>query len=349
MTIRVHGFWGAGAAGDLVASGATTLPPSLDDLPNARRSVVEARPATDSTCVYVGTLNGAYHYGPADIVGVGHLVGAFGITDNRAPGTAVAAAFAVEGRVHATTGHQAFTSAFTPAVQGQSEGAGGTIGIHTDYHSPELTDHDHINVRFCLINSDPNKPIKTAGVIDTPGGRLIPRSRVGAATGRYYPIEGVTGLYAGVPLGRGVVWAVPIVVPDRAVYTRIGFTLGSGIASCTARLGLYADAGGVPGDLILDAGTVSCGTGDVGAREVVIAQDLFPGLFWICIQAEGGAGDPAITWAGVNAWSVVGMSTPTAHDSAATIANTGALPASFGAASMTGAGFAPFMWLRVVP
>lgn len=349
MNVRVHGFWGGGAGAiDLVASGATTLPPSLDDLPAARRSVVESRPETDSGNVYVGTLNCAYHYGPADIVGVGHLVGAFGITDNRAPGTTVAAAFAVEGRVHASTGHQAFTSAFTPAVQGQSEGAAGTIGIHTDYHSPLLTDHAHIGARFCLVNSDPNKPIKTAGVVDTPGGRLIPRSRVGVAVGRYYPIEGVTGLFAGTPLGRGVVWAVPIVVPDRAVYTRIGFTLDGGVDSCVARLGLFTDAAGAPADLILDAGTINCGTGDVGTREIVIAQELFPGLYWVCIQAEGGAGDPSITWAAVNAWSVLGMSTPTAHDSAATIANTGALPASFGAASMTGAGFAPFMWLRAL-
>lgn len=349
MTVKVRGFWGGGATLDVVASSSTTLPPSLDDLPHARRSVVEARPETDSGNVYVGTLNCAYHYGPADIIGVGHLVGAFGITDNRAPGTTVAAAFAVEGRVHATTGHQAFTAAFTPAVQGQSEGAGGTVGIHTDYFSPELTDHDHISVRFCLINFDPNKPIKTAGVVDTPGGRLIPRSRVGAAPGRYYPIEGVTALYANTPLGRGVAWAMPIVVPDRAVYTRVGFTLGVGVASCVARLGLFTDAAGAPADLILDAGSINCGTADVGAREIAIAQELFPGLYWICIQAEGGASDPSITWASVNAWSVLGMSNPTAHDSAATIANTGALPASFGAASMTGGGFAPFLWLRVVP
>lgn len=330
-----------------LSSTETTLPVSLEDLPTASKSKVETRPVTNSSTVYLGKYGSAIHFGPGDIVGNGHLVGVFGLTDNKSTGT-VAGAYGVEGRIHASNGHQTFTASMTAAVQGQSEGAGGTIGIHTDYYSPLLSDHSHIVVKYCLLNSDPNKILKTEGNIEMPGGRVIPRNRVGVAASRYYPIEGVNALYAGTALTRGVLWACPLVVHDTATYTRIGFTLGTGIASNTARLGIYKDNAGVPDSLVLDAGTVTCDPGDVGTREITISQKLFPGIYWVCIQSEGGASDPAITWAGVNAYNIVGMLSPTSNDTVAFVGNTGALPASFGSASFGGGGFSPFLWLRVI-
>lgn len=326
----------------------TALAATIETIPANARFITESRPATDSTAVYFGGLLGTYHYGPGDITGTGHIVGAFGVIDNKTGGTTVAAGYAVEGRVQATAGDFTFTSSFIAAAQSVTDGAAGAVGIHADFYSPTYGDHAHMVVKYTLLNTDPDKVLQTAGVMKSAGSTVVPRTRVGTAANRYYPIEGVTGLFAGTAATRGTLYASAIVVPDRATYTRIGFTLGTGITSCTARLGLYADSDGMPGDLILDAGTITCEPGDAGTREITISQEMFPGLYWICIQPEGGASDPAITWASVNAWSIIGMSGPTTHDSCALVANTGALPASFGAGSLGGGGFAPFLWLRKV-
>lgn len=337
---------GPGLSFPAVVDRSTGLASSIDEIPAASRSVLESRPDGESTAVYFGQMSAVYHYGPGEIVGSGHIVGRIGIVDNLSA-AGVAGGYAVEGRVQSTgAGGFDFTASFIPAVQSVTDGAVGGITVHADYYSPLLADHEHITAKFSLLNDDPDKPIRTAGVIESPCGEVIPRARVGVAPGRYYPIEGVTGLFPGTAISRGVLTAAPIVVPKKDTYTRIGFTLGTGVADCTARLGLFRDADGVPGELVFDAGTVLCGTGDAGAREIVIDKLLDAGIYWIAIQPEGGASDPGITWASVNAWSVIGMSAATAQDSCAVVANTGELPAEIEGAALTGGGFAPFLWLR---
>jgi len=66
---------------------------------------------------------------------------------------------------------------------------------------------------------------------------------------------------------------------DRIAYEQ---TVAGTDASSVMRLGLYADNGAcAPGSLILDAGTVPCGTGSgTGSKEIVINLRLPPGLYW---------------------------------------------------------------------
>lgn len=75
-------------------------------------------------------------------------------------------------------------------------------------------------------------------------------------------------------------------VPNAVTLTRIGAEVTTvGDAACTVRLGIYADAGGYPGALMVDAGTIA---GDaVAVAEKTISTALAPGLYWIGAVAQG--------------------------------------------------------------
>lgn len=80
---------------------------------------------------------------------------------------------------------------------------------------------------------------------------------------------------------------VPIPVPRSLTIDRIGIEVtSSATGSPTVRLGVYADANGVPGALILDAGTVDAST--TGFKEITISQALTAGLVWLACAQQGG-------------------------------------------------------------
>lgn len=80
--------------------------------------------------------------------------------------------------------------------------------------------------------------------------------------------------------GLGYLCLSPIVMPSSATATAICLEITSGASGGTVRLGIYADAGGVPGTLILDAGTIS-GTLS-GLQSITISQALTGGTsYWI--------------------------------------------------------------------
>jgi hypothetical protein len=86
-------------------------------------------------------------------------------------------------------------------------------------------------------------------------------------------------------LVANTLYAIPFVCPKAITLDRIGINVTT-LKAGAARLGIYADAGGVrtcyPGTLLLDAGTVDTGT--VGVKSININQALTGNtLYWLVI------------------------------------------------------------------
>ena len=79
-------------------------------------------------------------------------------------------------------------------------------------------------------------------------------------------------------------YVYPFYVPLRTTFDRISIHVTAEAAG-SARLGVYADDGSIyPGDLVLDAGTVSVGT--AGQKEIEISLMLEPGLYWLAFMSN---------------------------------------------------------------
>lgn len=123
-------------------------------------------------------------------------------------------------------------------------------------------------------------------------------------------------------------YALPIFVPQDSTYTGIGISVTT-IGGSSARLGIYENLGGVPGDLLLDAGTVPTTT--TGAKEISISEDLTSGWYWLTMVFNGAATISA-TDTNINVLPILGGANGggsiTAHYY--TAHTFGALPAAFG-------------------
>jgi hypothetical protein len=87
-----------------------------------------------------------------------------------------------------------------------------------------------------------------------------------------------------------VAYYTPIVVSATTTLDRIQVATGttfSGTATC--RLGIYADGGGKPTTLILDAGTFTTSTANQ-SQSITINQALQPGLYWLTFVSQDPAG-----------------------------------------------------------
>ena len=72
---------------------------------------------------------------------------------------------------------------------------------------------------------------------------------------------------------------LPFYVPDSQTFDRIAINVTT-LSAGSARLGIYADTGGVyPGELLVDAGEVDTGT--AGIKWCAINVTLLPGLYWL--------------------------------------------------------------------
>lgn len=83
----------------------------------------------------------------------------------------------------------------------------------------------------------------------------------------------------------GQISYIPIFVPERTTYDRIGINvqLGDGVGGlCDLRI--YNWVGGLPGSQVLSAGTVS--TNLAGAQEIVINQTLERGYYFLASRCD---------------------------------------------------------------
>ena len=75
---------------------------------------------------------------------------------------------------------------------------------------------------------------------------------------------------------------------ERAVTVdRIGLNISAGVSGSTVRLGIYGDTGGLPGTLLVDAGTIN--SASTGYMEISISTALTVGRVWLCAVMQGGA------------------------------------------------------------
>lgn len=297
-----------------------------------------------------------------DINGVGHGNAQFAYLKMRGGGDVILGN-AHESRIEnfATTGGQLNAYCVAAGNQG-ADGNSGNVLEFNGLKFPDLSGatYNRLLNRRVIRNDDPQAIIQSAGravlsrIQDGSGNlqyqqTVIPRVRPDSKTGRYIPIQGVTALYPNTAISRSVCWAMPIVIPNRMTITSMGFILGTGIASCVGRIGAWADkpSGAQPDVMLLDAGTITCGVGDVGTREITgLSLTVDPGVLWGSLQFTGGAGDPSITYAGVNGFDLIDMAAPTTQESGCYFANATTLPANFGTPTYFGGGFSPYMWVR---
>lgn len=135
-----------------------------------------------------------------------------------------------------------------------------------------------------------------------------------------------TGLYYGPILFSGDLasavtqdseYAAAFGVGAATTFDRIGLEITTFAASNVVRLGIRHDAGGYPGAVLLDAGTIDASTN--GFKEITISQRLPAGLWWVTATLQGGTG-AQIRYRSLSAW--VG-STLTSTNSSAGFIQTG--------------------------
>ncbi len=82
----------------------------------------------------------------------------------------------------------------------------------------------------------------------------------------------------------GVIYYIPIFVSEDTTYTAIAITVKT-LAVGTADLRIFTWSSGVPGALILSAGTVD--TGSTGEKSIVISQALTRGYYFLAVRCSG--------------------------------------------------------------
>lgn len=103
----------------------------------------------------------------------------------------------------------------------------------------------------------------------------------------YYP-QSNGGVSVGTAaLATNRIMAVPFYCNEDATATKIGFnvTTGTGSASDLYRLGIFENSGGLPSDLVVDAGEISVET--TGEKEITISQALSARTwYWLALQTN---------------------------------------------------------------
>jgi hypothetical protein len=105
------------------------------------------------------------------------------------------------------------------------------------------------------------------------------------------PTIGKRTASATLSLVAGRIYTCPIIIQRTATANRINVQITSTSAT-SIRLGIYEELSGAPGDLLLDAGTVSAAS--TGNKAITISQELTPGIYFLCLLAEGTPGVDAI-------------------------------------------------------
>jgi hypothetical protein len=102
-------------------------------------------------------------------------------------------------------------------------------------------------------------------------------------SGLYYFTGSVSTTTGSSPNGQMRV--SPFIIPNPVTLARIGAEVTTiGDAGSKLRLGIYADAGGNPGALIVDAGQIA---GDsVSVQELTINVTLSPGVYWAAVVTQ---------------------------------------------------------------
>lgn len=158
--------------------------------------------------------------------------------------------------------------------------------------------------------------------------------QLGYVSGPYYLAPGIT-MTAGVTLASAnVLYATPFLAFAAQTFTKISIDVTAAAAGASCELGIYANTGGKPGALLVDAGNVSVAT--TGIKEITGASiPLTPGWWWEAVVCNGTPG--LITFGasgagGGSPWQMGYLSLGSSPNLAYAVSQTyGALPSTFGA------------------
>lgn len=89
-------------------------------------------------------------------------------------------------------------------------------------------------------------------------------------------------------LTQSVEYASPVFFHKAVTLNRLGVAVTATAASSTIRLGIRNDSDGVPGTVVLDAGTIDSAS-TTGEFFITISQALSPGWYWFTATPQGGA------------------------------------------------------------
>jgi hypothetical protein len=164
------------------------------------------------------------------------------------------------------------------------------------------------------------------------------------ATGQWYGPPGYDQAFHNATPTLNQEIAVPFPMSRAETITGLIVRTNTGIASSTLRIGIRADNNGLPGTLLLDAGTVD--TSIVGNRSLTVslavaasagliwitttAQGVAPDMLTMTLNASGGAPSAAHSWNGPNP----NFSASNGYTGPG--GTTGALAASFGTPGLLG-------------
>lgn len=142
-----------------------------------------------------------------------------------------------------------------------------------------------------------------------------------------------TTTLASVALTGNLLTAVPFLLNQSTTVTKLGCMLwGNGSTGAVIRLGLYADAGGYPGALIIDAGTIDATTGATSIKTLTLgsAQTLAAGTYWAALVAQGSpTTQPSVIQNTCISSMISAASAPAGIGGYSTASVTGALPTTF--------------------
>lgn len=151
----------------------------------------------------------------------------------------------------------------------------------------------------------------------------------GYAAARFYAGETMSpGSAAGtLALSANVMYAMPFIVRQQKVWTKIGCHVTTGVASRFAYLGIYRMENGIPTSLVLDAGAVGVDT--AGTKEITVSKPLLSGTYALVILVNNSgvsirAGTPSDVAQGMIGASAVGTANTliTASQAYGTLPNT---------------------------
>jgi hypothetical protein len=134
--------------------------------------------------------------------------------------------------------------------------------------------------QFGLCEVDGTTITASGGVITATG--FAPAStpfHPGYISGRWYYPPTATPSFGAQNITQNTIYATPFYVAATTTFKAIGLLLDGNASGKFVELGIYANNGGVPGALILDAGQVSVSVNQ--PVTITISQTLAAGWYWL--------------------------------------------------------------------
>jgi hypothetical protein len=132
-----------------------------------------------------------------------------------------------------------------------------------------------------------NKFLQGAGTANDPIEVDPPFLKLKPAITRYVMPGWLAAAQVQTSVSSGVIYYVPILVSETTTYTAIGIYVLAASAG-TADLRIFSWSNGVPGSLVLSAGTVDTST--TFEKEITISKQLTPGYYFLAVRCTGTPG-----------------------------------------------------------